>query len=48
MICEKHNRFYPTVKCPQCEKERKELEFAIRMAEIENSMPIVLWEGQNI
>lgn len=52
MICEKHNRFYPTRHCPQCiediEKEiqkEHELRMAIKQAEFENSQPIILWEG---
>ncbi len=44
MICEKHNRWIPTNRCPICESEREELENAIRMAEIENKQPIVVWE----
>ncbi len=46
MICEVHNRFFPTRKCPICEKERKELEYAILLAEFENAHPIVIWEGR--
>lgn len=46
MICETHNRFFPTRKCPICEKEQRELEMAVRIAEYENSRPIVLWEGR--
>ncbi len=46
MICEKHNLFSPLRECPMCQKERKELELAIAMAEIENSQPIVIWEGK--
>ncbi len=48
MICEVHNRFFPTRKCPICEEEREELEHAIRMAEIENSRPIVIWDGRHV
>lgn len=45
MICEVHKLFFPTKRCPLCEKERVALETAVRMAEIENSRPIVVWEG---
>lgn len=46
MICEKHDLFFPQKRCPICEKERKELEYAIRIAEIKNSEPIILWDGR--
>ena len=46
MICEKHNRWIPTKRCPFCEKEQKELEWAIYKAEMENAQPIVIWEGK--
>lgn len=47
MICEVHKLFFPTKRCPICEKEQNELKIAICMAEIENSQPIVVWEGKN-
>lgn len=46
MICEKHNRWIPIRRCIECESEKEELEHAVRMAEIENRNPIVLWEGK--
>lgn len=46
MLCEKHNRWIPTKRCPYCESEREKLEHAVRMAEIENKQPIVIWEGR--
>ena len=46
MICEIHNRFFPTKQCQFCEEERIELEHAIRMAEIENRQPIIIWENK--
>lgn len=44
MICEKHNRWIPTKKCPFCEKEQEELDWEVRLAEFENAHPIVIWE----
>lgn len=41
-----HKLFFPTRRCPICEKERRELEQAIFIAEIENKQPIVIWEGK--
>lgn len=46
MICEEHNRWIPTKRCPYCERERKELEWEIAKAEMENSKPIIIWEGK--
>lgn len=46
MICEIHKKFFPQKRCPLCEEEYEELEHAARMAEIENKVPIVLWEGK--
>lgn len=46
MICEKHNRFFPQRYCPLCIEEEEKLNHAIRIAEIENRQPIVLWEGK--
>ncbi len=47
MICDTHKLFIRVGKCPHCERERKELEYEIRMAEIENSQPIIIWEGKS-
>ena len=51
MICEKHNRFFPTRRCPLCIEELKKeiresiiLESEIRQLEQEIKRPIVLWE----
>lgn len=46
MICPKHNRYTPLSKCLICEKEEEELEIAVRLAELENSIPIVVWEKE--
>lgn len=46
MICETHNKFFPTKRCPFCERENKELEYAIRLAEFENNQPIIIWESK--
>jgi len=46
MICEIHNRYFPTKHCPICKAEQEELDHAICMAKIENSRPIVVWEGK--
>ena len=43
MFCREHNRWTPLSKCEFCERERKELEWEIAKAEMENSRPIVLW-----
>lgn len=44
MICEKHNKYFPQKRCPLCEEEYEEIEHASAMAEIENKVPIVVWE----
>lgn len=44
MLCKKHNRWTPLSKCEFCERERKELEWEIAKAEMENAQPIVIWE----
>ncbi len=44
MICETHKKFFPQKRCPICEKERKELIEAIKIAELELKTPIVVWE----
>lgn len=46
MICPKHNRYTPLSKCLICKKEDEELEMAVRLAEFENSKPIVVWENK--